>query len=312
MRALVTGVAGFIGSHLAARLVRDGHEVVGLDDLSDGRPENLGRIGPLRFIEGDLRDPDLVMSAADACDVVFHQGAKRSVPRSIEEPGVFTDVNVRGTLNVLLAAHRHGARVVAASSSSVYGDQGRLPLVETMVPRPRSPYAASKLATEAYCRAFWLSYGVPTISLRYFNVYGPGQDPSSEYAAVIPRFIVACLGGTPVVHGDGRQARDFTYIDDVIDANLLAASAPEEAFGATFNVGGGRSPTTIIEILEAVADLTGTAPEPVFEPSRPGDVRRTQADVRLAARLLGYSPRTSIRDGLERTVEHFRSIATRV
>jgi UDP-glucose 4-epimerase len=307
MRVLVTGVAGFVGSHLAARLVTDGHEVVGLDDMSDGSTENLDRAGAIRFVKADLRDASAVASAASGCEVIFHQGAKRSVPRSIQEPELFTDVNVRGTLNVLLAAGSEGARVVAASSSSVYGDQERFPLVETMLPRPRSPYAASKLAGEAYYRAFWLSLGVRAIGLRYFNVYGPGQDPASEYAAVVPRFVTACLtGAPPVIHGDGEQARDFTYIDDVVEANLLAARASDEAQALTFNIGGGARPTSVNEVLRLVAGFTGATPEPIHEPPRPGDVRRTEADLSLAIALLGYRPRVGMAEGLERTVEHFR------
>ncbi len=249
-------------------------------------------------------------SAAAGCEVIYHQGAKRSVPRSIAEPELFTDVNVRGTLNVLLAARAEGARVVAASSSSVYGDQDRFPLVESMFPGPRSPYAASKLAGEAYCRAFWLSMGVRAVSLRYFNVFGPGQDPASEYAAVVPRFVVACLREEPpIIHGDGEQARDFTYIDDVIQANILAGAAPDEAQGLAFNIGGGARPTSVNEVLRIVADLTGASPKPVFEPSRAGDVRHTEADVSLAHDLFGYTPKVGIRQGLERTVESFREAA---
>ena len=308
MRALVTGAAGFIGSHLAARLVSDGHDVVGLDDLSDGAEENLDRAPGMRFVRADLRDADAVRSAASGVEVVFHQGAKRSVPRSIREPEIFTDVNVLGTLHVLLAARDAEARVVSASSSSVYGDQQDFPLVESMPPLPRSPYAASKLAAEAYCRAFTVSMGVPTVSLRYFNVYGPGQDPASEYAAVVPRFALACLsGGRPVIHGDGEQARDFTYIDDVVEANLLAARGREDAHGLTFNIGGGEDPTSVNEVLRMVGELTGVSPDPVFEPPREGDVRRTEADVSLARELLGYDPGVDIRRGLQRTVEHLRA-----
>jgi len=308
MRALVTGAAGFIGSHLAGRLITDGHDVVGLDDLSDGAVGNLDRAPGMRFVRADLRDSDAVRSAVSGCEVVFHQGAKRSVPRSINEPELFTEVNVRGTLNVLLAARDAGARVVSASSSSVYGDQERFPLVESMPASPRSPYAASKLAGEAYCRAFTVSMGVPTISLRYFNVYGPGQDPASEYAAVVPRFSLACLTDTrPVVHGDGRQARDFTYIDDVIEANLLAARADDHAQGRTFNIGGGAEPTSVIDILRIVSELTGASPDPVHESPRQGDVRRTEADISLAREFLGYSPAVDIRLGLARVVEHLRA-----
>jgi UDP-N-acetylglucosamine/UDP-N-acetyl-alpha-D-glucosaminouronate 4-epimerase len=308
MRALVTGAAGFIGSHLAARLVAEGHDVVGLDDLSDGSAENLNRAPGIRFVRADLRDADAIRSAASGAEVIFHQGAKRSVPRSIQEPELFTDVNVIGTLNVLLAARDASARVVSASSSSVYGDQRVFPLVESMPPLPRSPYAASKQAGEAYCRAFTASMGVPTVSLRYFNVYGPGQDPASEYAAVVPRFVLACLTGRrPVIHGDGQQARDFTYIDDVVDANLRAARADEDAQGLTFNIGGGEEPTSVNEVLRIAAELTGVSPDPVFEPPREGDVRRTEADVSLARELLGYEPAVGMRLGLQRTVEYLRA-----
>jgi nucleoside-diphosphate-sugar epimerase len=231
----------------------------------------------------------------------------RSVPRSIEQPEKTTDVNVRGTLNVLLAARDVGATVVFASSSSVYGDQESFPLREGLAPLLRSPYAASKLAGEAYCRAWWLSFAVPTVSLRYFNVYGPGQDPMNEYAAVVPRFVMACLDGTaPEVHGDGEQSRDFTYIDDAVDANLLAAVAPEQARGRVLNVGGGREPTSVNTILEIVARLTATNPRPKHTPSREGDVRRTEADVSLARQLIGYDPKVDIEEGLLRTVAWFR------
>jgi nucleoside-diphosphate-sugar epimerase len=307
MRAIVTGGAGFIGSHLCRRLVAEEHEVVALDDLSDGKLENLADVPTIRFVEADLRDEKAVAAAASGCAVVFHQGAMRSVPRSIEQPERTTDVNVRGTLNVLLAARDHGAVVVFASSSSVYGDQQTFPLQEDMAPQLRSPYAASKLAGEAYCRAWWLSFGVPTVSFRYFNVYGPGQDPANEYAAVVPRFVMACLDGTrPEVHGDGDQSRDFTFIDDVVEANLLAARAPEGGRGRVLNIGGGREPTSVNRILEIVADLTGTNPEPVHMPPRQGDVRRTEADISVARRLIGYEPSVGIEEGLRRTVAWFR------
>jgi nucleoside-diphosphate-sugar epimerase len=308
MKALVTGAAGFIGSRIASTLSADGHEVVGLDDLSEGTLDNLDDAASVAFVEADLRDAAAVERAAEGCDVIFHEGAKRSVPRSLVEPVLTTEVNVLGTLNVLLAARSAGARMVWASSSSVYGDQDSFPLHEDMVPRPKSPYAASKLAGEAYARAYWTSLMVPTISLRYFNVYGPRQDPASEYAAVVPRFITACLtGGRPTIYGDGEQARDFTFIDDVVQANLRAAAAPEAAFGNAFNVGGGTTPTSINELLSTIAGFTGARPDAIREPARDGDVRYTAADMSRTTDLLGHRPRIDMREGLRRTVEWFRT-----
>jgi UDP-glucose 4-epimerase len=306
-RVLVTGAAGFIGSHQCRRLVADSVEVVGFDDLSDGTLENLSDVPEVRLIEADLRDEAAVLDAARGCDVVIHLGAKRSVPRSMEEPGLTTDVNVRGTLNVLLAARESGAVVVAASSSSVYGDQTEFPLRESMRPQPRSPYAASKLADEVYAAGMWASFKIPTVCLRYFNVYGPRQDPASEYAAVVPRFAVACLtGARPVIHGDGEQSRDFTYIDDVTDANLRAAAAPESAYGEAFNVGGGGAPVSVNRLLALIAAEVGVTPDPIFEPSRAGDVRTTEADVSAAREAFGYLPSVGIEEGVRRTVAWFR------
>jgi nucleoside-diphosphate-sugar epimerase len=308
MKALVTGAAGFIGSRIASTLAADGHEVVGLDDLSEGTLDNLDDAPSVAFVEADLRDAAAVERAAEGCDVIFHEGAKRSVPRSLVEPVLTTEVNVLGTLNVLLAGRSAGARVVWASSSSVYGDQDSFPLHEEMVPRPKSPYAASKLAGEAYARAYWTSLRVPTISLRYFNVYGPRQDPASEYAAVVPRFVTACLtGGRPTIYGDGEQARDFTFIDDVVQANLRAAAAPEAAFGSAFNVGGGATPTSINELLSTIAGFTGVQPDPIREPAREGDVHYTAADMSRTTELLGHRPQVDMHEGLRRTVEWFRT-----
>lgn len=306
MRVLVTGAAGFIGSHLCRRLVAEAHEVVGFDDLSAGDVANLADVPEVRLVEADLRDEAAVADAARGCGAILHHAARKSVPRSVREPEVFVDVNVRGTLNVLLAAREGPATAVFASSSSVYGDQDVFPLREDAEPRPRSPYAATKLAGEALFRSWWHSYRVPTVTLRYFNVYGPGQDPASEYAAVIPRFATACLnGGTPVVYGDGEQGRDFTFIDDVVDANLLAIAAPERAFGHVLNAGAGRAPTTINELLALVAEHAGVSPEPIHEPPREGDIRRSEADVSLARELIGYRPKVPIDEGIRRTVEWF-------
>lgn len=306
MKCLVTGAAGFIGSRLCVRLVNEGHQVVALDNLSDGTMDNLEDAADVEFHRSDLRDEDAVSRAAAGCEVVFHQAAMRSVPRSMAMPALTSDVNVRGTLNVLLAAHQNSARVVSASSSSVYGEQTEYPLHEALVPSPQSPYAASKLAGEVYCQTWTKAFGVPTVSLRYFNVYGPAQDPSSEYATVMPKFVLACLmGERPTIHGNGEQARDFTYIDDAIEANLLAAQAPEDAFGLVLNVGGGRQPTSVNKLLAIIAELTSTQPDPIFADPRPGDVWLTHAEVSLAERSIGYKPAVDINEGLARSVEWF-------
>lgn len=310
MKCLVTGAAGFIGSHLCARLLREGHDVVGLDNLSEGSLESLKDAPDVALIKGDLRSERTVTRAAAGCDVIFHQGALRSVFRSMRDPQATAKVNLGGTLNVLMAARSKGCRVVFASSSSVYGRQTEYPLHEQQHPVPCSPYAASKLAGEAYCQTWWRAFGIPTVSLRYFNVYGPRQDATGEYAVVIPKFILACLTGKPpIIEGDGNQARDFAYIDDVIDANLAAATTPEHAWGAVYNVGGGNTPTTMNELLGMVASLTGTSPQPTFAPSRPGDVRWTHADLTLSRAVLGYRPRVGMQEGLQRTVEWFRANA---
>lgn len=307
----MTGAAGFIGSRVAARLSGDGHEVVGFDDLSEGRRENLEDAPRVDLVVGDLRDRASVRGAVAGCEVVFHQGAMRSVPRSMDAPAPTMDVNLGGTVNVLLAARDAGARVVFASSSSIYGDQERFPVREDAHAAPKSPYAASKLVGEELCGTWWRAFAVPTVALRYYNVYGPHQDPESEYAAVVPKFIRACLHGRrPVIHGDGEQSRDFTFVGDVVEANVLAAAAPEAAFGRAFNVGGGGVPTSVNRLLEIVAGLTGTRPDPIHEPPRPGDVRRTEGDLTLAAELLGYRPAVDVETGLARTVEWMRALGS--
>lgn len=307
MRCLVTGAAGFIGSHLSAALIDDGCAVVGLDDLSTGSIENLAIAPQVELVVENLCDEEAVTAAAQGCKVIFHLGAIRSVPRSMAEPGLTTDVNVRGTVNVLTAAHATGARVVFASSSSVYGDQLMYPLSEEASPDPRSPYAASKLAGETCLRAWWHAFHVPTVSLRYFNVYGPGQSPESQYAVVVPLFIRACLTDQhPIVHGDGNQARDFTYIEDAVDATICAAHATEAAWGQVFNVGGGRAPTSINALLGKVAELTGSSPHPLHTDPREGDVRLTHADLVKSRRFLGYEPQVSINEGLRRSVAWMR------
>jgi nucleoside-diphosphate-sugar epimerase len=312
MRALVTGAAGFIGSHLCNRLLTEGYEVVGFDDFSEGSKENLASAPEAMIVEGDLRDAELLSRAAQGCHVIFHQAGIRSVPKSIEFPRLTTDVNVIGMLNVLLVAREEKAIVVSASSSSVYGDQEEFPLHEEMHSKPRSPYAASKLAMEIYGQAWWRGFGVRTVSLRYFNVYGPRQDPSSQYAVVVPRFIMACLTGErSEIHGDGDQARDFTYIDDVVEGNILAARAGDRTWGCVLNIGGGRTPTSVNQLLSLISEVTGTSVEPIHTPPRAGDVRFTQANVGQAEELIGYVPNVAIEEGLRRTVEWFRESLSR-
>lgn len=305
-KVLVTGGAGFIGSHLVDRLVRDGHGVVALDNLSTGRRENLAEAGgEAELIEGDIRDPAVLRKAVRGADVVFHQAALPSVPRSIEAPADSHDVNATGTLNVLIAARDAGVRrVVYASSSSVYGDTPTLPKQEDMTPSPLSPYAVSKLSGELYCRAFHHVYGLETVALRYFNVFGPRQSPDSAYAAVIPRFIRRLLdGGVPQIFGDGEQTRSFAYVEDVVDANVRAASA-EGAPGRTFNIAG-ETRVSINDLDRALRKIVpGAARGPADHTKpRPGDVRHSYADLSQAETLLGYEVRTTLEDGLRQTVE---------
>ena len=303
---LVTGGAGFIGSHIAAKLLENGEKVRILDDFSTGKWSNIEALEQeVEVVEGDLRDEAAVERAVAGCDYVFQQAALRSVPRSIDDPRANNDVNVTGILNLLIASKRAGVkRVVYASSSSVYGDDPTLPKVETQTPRPISPYAASKIMGEYYCRIYSQLYGLETVAMRYFNVFGPRQDPESIYAAVIPRFITAGLANEAAeVHGDGEQSRDFTYIDNVVAANLLAAKAPG-AVGEAFNVAcGGRN--SLLDVLSAIEDGLGKKVERNHPPSRAGDVKHTLADISKAKELLGYEPLVNFEDGMKRTVDWF-------
>ena len=312
---LVTGGAGFIGSHLTARLLANGDRVRVLDNFSSGLPDNLPSTGPpsadLEVIRGDVRDLQAVERAARGVTAIFHQAAMRSVPRSVADPLGANENNVTGTLQMFEAARRAGVRrVVYASSSSVYGDRPELPKREDQAPAPISPYAVSKLAGEHYGRVWHRLYGVETVGLRYFNVFGPRQDPASEYAAVIPKFILWALRGEPLeVHGDGEQSRDFTYIDNVVDANLRAAAASDVG-GEVFNVGCGER-TSLLEIAARLENILGPPVERRHTPSRAGDVAHTLADISKAKRLLGYTPLVGFDEGLTRTVDYFRSVASR-
>jgi len=309
-RVLVTGGAGFIGSHLVEALLLQGERVRVLDDLSTGRREHLAAVAghpSLELVVGDLLDPERLRSEVQGVGVVFHQAAVRSVPRSVEDPWAAHEVNATGTLRLLLAAREAGVRrVVYASSSSVYGHQETLPLHEEFRPAPLSPYAVSKLAGEHYCRVFAALYGLETVGLRYFNVFGPRQDPASRYAAVIPRFITAALRGEPLeVHGDGKQTRDFTYVSNVVEANLRAATAPGVS-GAVFNVAGGER-HSVLDLVRAFEELLGRELPVAHTPPRPGDVRDTQADVTRAREALGLVPTVGFRDGLRRTLAAFQA-----
>ena len=305
VKVLITGGAGFIGSCLADHLLAQGAEVRVLDDLSTGLRSVVSR--DIEFIEGDIADPATVTEAMRQVEVVYHQAAHRSVFRSVESPLSTDRVNVGGTLSVLLAARDAGVRrVVAASSSSVYGNDVALPTPESAVPRPRSPYAVSKLAGEHYCRVFWELYGLETVSLRYFNVYGPRQRADGQYATVIPLFIDAVRSGRAVeLHGDGTQSRDFTFIDDVVSCNVAAATAPaEHCAGDVFNVAGG-SPVSVLGVLDAVAQALGVTPVVERQPPRAGDVAHTHADLSSVRAQLGWLPQTPFEVGIERTVEWF-------
>jgi nucleoside-diphosphate-sugar epimerase len=304
--ALVTGGAGFIGANLVRELLRRGRRVRVLDDLSTGLPANLQPvIDDVELMEGDVRDPDAVARAVRGSAVVFHEAAIPSVARSVVDPVASHAANATGTLNVLVAARDEGVgRVVYASSAAVYGNTGALPLREDMAARPASPYGASKLAGERYLEAFTRTYGLPTVALRYLNVFGPHQDPKSDYAAAIPRFISCALSGdAPTVFGDGEQARDFVFVDDVVRANMCALDADGAAWGRAFNVGRGER-RTVNELLAAIGSLIpGAFREPVHAAPRSGEVRDSWSDIAEARATLGYEPEVPFEEGLRRTIE---------
>lgn len=305
-RFMVTGGAGFIGSNLSEMLLNDGHSVTVFDNLATGREENLAHIiGNIKFIRGDIRDTAALGAAMEDADYVIHLAALGSVPRSIEDPATTHEVNATGTLNVLNAARSAKVkRVVCASSSSVYGDTAVLPKEEQMTPSPLSPYAVSKITGEYYCKAFQRVYGLETVALRYFNVYGRRQDPKSQYAAVIPRFVDAMMRGkSPVIYGDGEQSRDFTFVDDCNQANIKACFA-SGCGGMHFNIGYG-SRVSINDLFRKIRDNLGSKVEPAYAPPRKGDVRDSLAAISRAKELLGYEPTNGIDEGIRKTVKWY-------
>ena len=309
---LVTGGAGFIGSHLVDALLGQGHRVRVLDNFATGKRENLQHVlSRIDLREGDIRSFERVKEAMQGVDFVLHQAALGSVPRSVADPLTTNEVNITGTLNLLIHAREAGVKkFVFASSSSIYGPTKTLPKREDMPPNPASPYALSKYAGERYCQLFCELYGLPTVCLRYFNVFGPRQDPASEYSAVIPKFINALLSGqAPTIYGDGEQSRDFTYVDNAVSANLLAVKAAASANGKVFNVGCGGS-TTLNELIALLADILKLELKPRYQPARPGDVRHSHADVSQARAALGYEPSISVEEGLQRTVAWFQESPT--
>jgi nucleoside-diphosphate-sugar epimerase len=306
---LVTGGAGFIGSHLVDALLSRGARVRVLDNLSNGKRENLAHCErSIEFLEADIRDAGVCREAVRGVDYVFHQAALGSVPRSMKDPSTSIAVNVSGTANVFAAARDAGVRrVVYASSSSVYGDSRKLPKREGEEGKPLSPYALSKAMNEELADVFRRVDSMELVGLRYFNVYGPRQDPDGPYAAVIPRFFKAYLSGeAPVIYGDGEQSRDFTYVADAVAANVCGAEAPAESAGAAYNVAGGRQ-TTVKDLARAVRDAVGGGPEPRHEPPRKGDVLHSAADLSLSGRALSYAPTVQLAEGLTRSLEHYRN-----
>jgi UDP-N-acetylglucosamine/UDP-N-acetyl-alpha-D-glucosaminouronate 4-epimerase len=308
MKTLITGGAGFIGSHIAEGLLAAGHQVRVLDNLSSGKRENLLHLGDaVELVVGDVRDRDALDAACDGCEVVFHQAAVVSVPYSVEHPQESHDVNIQGTFNTLQAARGAGVRrVLLACSAAVYGEEPTLPKRETMAPAPLSPYGLEKITGEYYLGVFNALYGVETVSLRYFNVFGPRQDPGSPYSGVISVFVDRALSGQrPTIYGDGEQSRDFVYVGNVVRANLLAAAAPGAA-GRCYNIGCGEA-ITLNALLEALGELTGRSMTPEYGPERAGDIRDSVADISRARQELGYAPDLGLMEGLTALLEHERA-----
>jgi nucleoside-diphosphate-sugar epimerase len=313
MRYLVTGGAGFIGSNTVDELVRRGHGVVVLDDLSSGKEDNLADIRTkITFMKGSITDIEVVRKAMHEADYVLHLAARTSVPRSVKDPIETNKINIDGTLNVLVAARDAKVkRVVFAASSSAYGETPTLPKVETMVPQPISPYGVTKFVGELYGQTFGRCYGLENVSLRYFNIFGPRQDPSSPYSGVLAKFCTAFLEETPPgVFGDGEQTRDFTYVENAVQANLLACEAPNVS-GKVFNVGtGGR--TSLNQVLKALGEISGKRLEAKYDPPRDGDIRDSQADISQAREYLGYEPQVQFEEGLRKTFDWYRSLPKKV
>lgn len=309
MNYLVTGGAGFIGSHIVTAIVERGDSVRVLDNFDTGNRANLAHVADqVEIIEGSITDPQAVAQAVKDVEIIFHQAALASVPRSVDAPLDTNAVCVTGTVNLLDAARKAGVRrVVYAGSSSAYGDDPTPSKSENIVPAPISPYAAAKLAAEGYCRSFTATYGLETVTIRYFNVFGPRQDPESEYSAVIPIFVSMMLKGKrPTIFGDGLQSRDFTFVSDIVRGNLLAAEAAD-ASGQVINVATGKQ-FTLLDLVASINKVLGTSIEPVFAPARAGDVRESLADISLARKLLKFEPQVTFDDGLERSIAYYRSI----
>jgi UDP-glucose 4-epimerase len=307
---LITGGAGFIGSHLASRLADDNKLVI-FDIYTTGRRKNIEHLfehDNVKVLLIDIRDPDpLVKYTEDGFDYIFHLAAQSSVPMSIDDPVGTTENNIGGTQNILEAAKENGGiKVIFSSSAAVYGDDPKLPKLEEMKPQPKTPYAVSKIAGEQFCQVYYEIYDIPTVSLRYFNVFGPKQDPNSEYAAVVPKFIEHVINGKPpTIFGDGEQSRDFIYVDDVVDANIQAALS-KKANGEVFNIAQGKG-TTINELAETIAEIGESSMIPIYKPERPGDIKHSYANISWAKKLLSWKPKTKLKDGLMWTYDHFKT-----